>query len=224
MSVRLDAASDRMSFSGTMFAVGSGFTATAWVYVVTDTNDFATFARLHASSGGSTIVTWATSGDGLGGPNYFTSGGSVSNGTNMAVGAWRKVAVSCSGTTGKSYVATVGGATEVDSGTVAVGTPSGITVGGRAPSDATEWLNGRIAHLRIWTAELSQAEIEAEWASATPVRTSGLWADWPLTGAGDLNDASGNGRHLSAGSTAVTTEDGPPITAGARPATFLALF
>lgn len=224
MAVRFDAASDRLSFAGTMFAVGSGFTATAWVYAVVDTNDFATIARLHASSGGSTIVTWAASSDGLGGPNYFSTGGSVTNATGLAVGAWRKVAVSCSGTTGKSYVATVGGSTEVDSGTVAVGTATGITIGGRAPSDATEWFNGRISDFRMWTAELSQAEIEAEWASSTHVRTSGLWADWPLSGAGDLNDVSGNARHLTAGSTAVTTEDGPPNTSGGiSPATMLAL-
>src|SRR5688572_24918729 len=101
MSTRFDAASDRISFAGTMFAVGSGFTATAWAWVSVDTNNNATFARLHASSGGSTIVTWATDSDGLAGPNYFTGGGSVSNTTGMAVGAWRKIAISCSGTTGK---------------------------------------------------------------------------------------------------------------------------
>ncbi|MCZ4602919.1 hypothetical protein O3S80_03860 [Streptomyces sp. Lzd4kr] len=211
MSTRFDAASDRISFAGTMFAVGSGFTATAWAYVSVDTNANSTFARLHASSGGGTIATWATGSDGLSGPNYFTGGGSVTNATNMAVGEWRKIAISCAGTTGKSYVATVGGATEVDSGTVAVGTPDGLTLGGRAPADSSEVFDGRLAYVRVWTAELTQAEIEAEWASVTPVVTANLWADWPLTDSTDLTDHSGNGRNLTAGSTAVSTEADPPL-------------
>ena len=211
MSTRFDAAGDRISFAGTMFAVGSGFTITAWAYVSVDTDTNATFGRLHSSSGGSTVVTWATDSDGLAGPNYFTGGGSVSNSTNMAVGAWRKIALSCSGTTGKSYVNNLT-ATEVDSGTVGVGTPDGITLGGRAPADASEPFNGRLAYVRIWTSELSQVQIEAEWASSTPVVTSGLWADWPLTDSTDLTDHSGNGRNLSAGSTAVSTEADPPLS------------
>lgn len=212
MSTRFDAASDRISFAGTMFAVGSGFTMTAWAWVSVDTNANATFARLHASSGGSTIVTWATGSDGLAGPNYFTGGGSVTNATNMAVGAWRKIAISCSGTTGKSYVNTVGGTTEADSGTVAVGTPTGITLGGRAPADSSESFDGRLAYVRVWTAELTQVQIEAEWASATPVVTASLWADWPLTDSTDLTDHSGNARNLSAGTTAVSTEADPPLS------------
>lgn len=213
MSTRFDAAGDRISFAGTMFAVGSGFTITAWAWVSVDTNTNATFARLHASSGGSTVATWATDSDGLAGPNYFTGGGSVTNATNMAVGAWRKIAISCSGTTGKSYVNTIGGTTEADSGTVGVGTPDGITLGGRAPGDSSEPFNGRLAYVRVWTAELTQVQIEAEWASSTPVITSGLWASWPLTDSTDLTDHSGNGRNLTAGTTAVSTEADPPLSA-----------
>ncbi len=212
MSTRFDAASDRISFAGSMFAVGSGFTITAWAYVSVDTDANQTFGRLHASSGGSTIVTWATGSDGLSGPNYFTGGGSVTNATGMAVGAWRKIAISCSGTTGRSYVNTIGGTTEVDSGTVGVGTPDGITLGGRAPADSSEPFNGRLAYVRVWTTELNQTQIEAEWASTTPVVTSGLWASWPLTDSTDLTDHSGNGRNLTAGSTAVSTEADPPLS------------
>lgn len=212
MSTRFDAAGDRISFAGTMFAVGSGFTITAWAYVSVDTDTFATIGRLHASSGATTVVTWATGGDGLSGPNYFTGGGTVTNATNLAVGAWRKIALTCSGTTGRSYIATVGGATEVDSGTVSVGTPDALTLAGRAQADSSEPFNGRLAYVRVWTTELNQTQIEAEWASTTPVVTSGLWADWPLTDSTDLTDHSGNGRNLSAGTTAVSTEDNPPLS------------
>ena len=103
----------------------------------------------------------------------------------MAVGAWRKVAISCSGTTGRSYVATVGGATEMDSGTVAVGTPTGITVGGRAPSDGTDLTAA--SRTTRWTAELSQAEIEAR-GPRPPGAPPPACGRMPLTGVGDLNE------------------------------------
>ncbi|HKS46368.1 MAG TPA: LamG-like jellyroll fold domain-containing protein [Amycolatopsis sp.] len=214
MSTRFDAATDRLSHTASSPpSPATSLTITAWAYVSVDRDDFSTFSRLHSSSGASTVLTWATSSDGTSGPNYFTGGGSVSNGTGFVVGAWRKIAVSCSGTTATSYVATVGGSTEVDSGTVSTSAPTGITLGGRSPTDATEWFNGRLAYVRVFggTSVLTQAEIEAEWASTTPVRTADLWADWPLTDSTDLTDHSGNGHHLAAGSTAVSTEADPPL-------------
>lgn len=213
MAVRFDAATDRISLAATIPDPSAGFTLLGWAYVSVDRDDFSTMARVHASSGASTTVTFATGSEGLGGPGYFTGGGSVTNATGFTVGAWRKVAISCTGTTGRCYVATDGGSTEADSGTVGgAASPTGITLGGRSPVDGAEWFNGRLAYWRLYSAELTQAEIETEWASATPVRTSNLWADWPLEVHTDLTDHSGNGRNLSAGSTATTTEDGPPVS------------
>jgi hypothetical protein len=129
----------------------------------------------------------------------------------MAVGAWRRIAISCSGTTGKAYVATPTGTTEAASGTVSTSQPTGITLGGRSPGDSSEYFNGRLRYVRVWSTQLTQAQIEAEWASPTPVVTANLWADWRLADASDLADHSGNGRDLVAGSTAVSTEDDPPF-------------
>lgn len=210
MAVRFDAATDRITYTGGGVPDPSaGFTLSAWAYVSVDQNDFATIARLY---NGGTTATFATSSDGLGGPNYFTGGGTVSAATGLAPGEWRKVAITCIGTTGAVYVATPGGATEGDTGTVAgAAAPTSIALGGRSIAEATEWWNGRLSYVRVWSAVLSQVEIEAEWASTTPVRTSDLWADWPLEAHTDLTDHSGHGRHLVAGSTSTTTEDGPPL-------------
>lgn len=213
MAVRLDVATDRISLLTSIPDPTTGITIAGWAYVSVDTNTNATLVRLHASSGGATTVTFATDADGLGGPGYFTGGGSVVSSTNMAVGAWRKVAITCTGTTGTLYVAPPGGATEVDGGTVGgAASPTGLTFGARAHNDGSEFLNGRLAYWRFWTSVLSQAQVEAEWLSTTPVVTANLWADWPLATADDLTDHSGNGRDLTAGSTVVTTEDGPPLT------------
>lgn len=212
MAVRFDAATDRIAYTGGGVPdPASGFTLCGWAYVSVDRNDFQTLARLYD---GGTTATLATSVDGLGGPNYFTGGGSVSAATGFVVGEWRKVGFTATGTTGTVYVATPDGATEVDSGTVSgAAAPTSIALGGRSVAEAIEWWNGRLAYVRVWSAVLSQAEIETEWLSPTPVRTTSLWADWPLETHTDLTDHSGNGRHMVAGSTSTTTEDGPPIAA-----------
>jgi hypothetical protein len=209
MSVRLDASTDQLTRASPP-SPASGITMVATVYNSVDQDEFATIGRIHAS--GSTILTWASSGDGTGGPNYFTGGGTVTNSEGLPVGEWRNVAVTCTGTSAQSLVRNPGFSTEVDSGTVSSsGTPTQLAIGGRGGGDTSEWWNGRIVYFRVWTAVLSQSEIEAEWDSATPVRTSGLWADWPLTVHTDLTDHSGNGRDLTAGSTAVTTEADPTL-------------
>lgn len=214
MAVRFDAATDRISLLTSVPDPTTGITIAGWAYVSVDTNNNAVFVRVHASDGGATSINLATDSDGLAGPGYFTGGGSLISATGMAVGAWRKVAVTCTGTTGTLYVATPVSATEVDTGTVGgAASPTGLTFGARAHNDGDEPLNGRLAYWRLWTSVLSQAQVEAEWLSTTPVITSNLWADWPLATAADLTDHSGNGRHLSPGSTAVTTEDGPPLSA-----------
>lgn len=210
MAVRFDAATDKVSYTGGVPNPSSGFTFTAWVYNAVDLNANATYARLW--TGGSTTATFATGVDGTSGPSYFTGGGSISATTGTPVGQWRKIAFTCTGTSGKVYAATPGGVTEVVSGTVSgTASPTSITLGGRSTTDDSEWWNGRIANARLWSAVLTQAEIEAEWAADTAVRTAGLWADWQVPTAADLTDHSGNGRHLVAGSTAVTTEAGPPL-------------
>ncbi len=215
MSVRFDADTDRVTYAaGNPPDPASGFTVTAWAMVRVDTNANATLTRTYVVVGDSTAFNGATSSDGLGGPNYFTGGGTVTATTGFAVDAWRKVAFTCNATTGHIYVATVGGATEHVSGTVGgAATPTGITLGGRSAADSTEFFNGRLAYVRMWSSQLNQAQVEAEWASTTPVVTAGLWASWPLLVHTDLTDHSGNGRDLLVGATSTTTEADPPLGA-----------
>ncbi len=213
MAVRFDAATDRVSYLGAT-DVPATYTATMWVYLSVDQNTFSTFFRIWTTAI-ATVVTVATDADGTSGPSYFTGSGSISNTTNFVVGEWRKVAITRTGSTGQIMVNTVGGTTEVDSGSVSTNVPDGLTIGSRAENDGNEWWNGRVAQVRLWDTVLTQGQIETEWASTAPVVTSGLWADWPLAVHTDLNDASGNGRHLTAGSTATTTEADPPNTVAA---------
>lgn len=227
MSQRADQASDRVSYTASPPpAPATAFTATFWVRLRADRDDFSTMMRLHSSSGGSTTVNITTGSSGTT-PVVVSPGntGGIAGADALAVDTWRMLAVTVAGTgatDGKIYTRTIGGSTNVVTGQVSGGsTPDGITLFGRSAGDSGEWFNGGLAYVRVWSAVLSQAEIEAEWASATIVRTSGVWADWPMLT--NINDISGNGRHLTAGTTALTTEDDPP-TAGNVTGTALAAF
>ncbi|WP_225811333.1 LamG domain-containing protein [Streptomyces spinosus] len=216
MSQRSDAASDRVSYTASPPPdPASAFTVTLWARLRVDRDDFSTMVRLHSASGGSTTVNVAGGSNGT--TPVVVSPGNTSGivGTDsLAVDTWRMIAVTVSGTGatgGKIYTRSIGGTTNIVTGQVSGGsTPDGITLFGRSPGDAGEWFNGGLAYVRVWSAVLSQAEIEAEWASPTIVRTSGVWANWPLLT--NINDVSGNGRNLTAGTTALTTEDDPPLT------------
>lgn len=215
MSQRSDQASDRVSYTASAPPnPATAFTVTFWARLRVDRDDFSTMMRLHSSSGGSTTVNITTGSSGTT-PIVVSPGnsGGIIGTDALAVDTWRMLAVTVAGTgasDGKIYTKVIAGSTNVVTGQVTGGsTPDGITLFGRSAGDSTEWFNGGLAYVRVWSAVLSQAEIEAEWASATIVRTSGVWANWPMLT--NINDISGNGRNLTAGSTALSTEDDPPL-------------
>lgn len=217
MSLRADQASDRVSYTASPPPPpATAFTATFWARLRVDRDDFSTMMRLHSSAGGATSINIATGSSGTT-PVVVSPGNTsgIAGADALAVDTWRMVAVTVSGTgatDGTIYTRAVGGSTNVVTGQVSGGaTPDGITLFGRSAGDAGEWFNGGLAYVRVWSAVLSQAEVEAEWASATIVRTSGVWANWPMLTS--IDDVSGNGRHLSAGTTALSTEDDPPLSA-----------
>lgn len=76
----------------------------------------------------------------------------------------------------------------------------------------TEDSNSSVAYARAWTAALNTTELAAEKDSATAVRTTDLWGDWPMQA--DGNDISGNSRTLSAVGTVSYVTDGPTLATG----------
>lgn len=207
MSVRFDAASDRIHFAGTLpNPAATGLTIMGWFRLRADRDDFSTYWR--TSSGGGTLHTVATSVGGLG-CNVFTGSGSLADTYLNVVNEWVHIAVADNNGSVTQYVTPDGGAITLQSGVIGSGTPDQVCIGGRHSGVADEWLNGAAAHVRVFASVLTQAEVEAERDSATAVLTA--WADWPLTVHTDLTDHSGNGRNLIAGTTATTTEEGPPL-------------
>lgn len=140
--------------------------------------------------------------------------GSASAETPLASGrAWHHVAyVREDLTTVKGYV---DGALAV---TLALGITAPVaashaTLANYTPNGADAVVGADFAQWRVWTAALDATELAAEKASATPVKTSGLRADWRMAGdneAARLADSSGNNRTLTrSGTETGTFTDGP---------------
>jgi hypothetical protein len=204
MGIRIDSASDRVYIAATLPAPGTtGLTVLGWWRVRVDRDDYSAYYR--TSAAGTSIHTVETTSTGLG-VNIFTPSGEITDTYVNTVDEWVGIAVVDNGSgTVTQYARPLEGATTSNSGTIATGTPDQLCIGGRSQSDATEWFNGNAAHVRVYADSLTQAEIETEWASTTAVLTA--WADYPLIA--DLDDASGNGRHLTAVSGTPVFESGP---------------
>lgn len=95
----------------------------------------------------------------------------------------------------------------------------------------SEPFDGEMAYVRLWdTVALTDAEIDSEWRSTTPVK-SGVRGDWRLAAAASAGtDSSGNSLTLTVnGTLADATDPVPPVLAastfkvtnrGTRPAAF----
>lgn len=88
------------------------------------------------------------------------------------------------------------------------------TIFNAAPSvESDSPFDGRMASIKLYHAELTQAEIQQEMWSFMPIRTAGLntWlpCDDPVA-ANNALDRSGNGNDMTVNGT-FTVEDGPPI-------------
>lgn len=212
MAARSDAATDRVSVASAPST--STITVGGWVKIVNDRNDFSTFMRLY-SAGGGTAITIGTKTDGTT-PFVFSPLNSTGvAAAGMTVGTWTYIAYTLGAAGAVAiFAGTTPGSLTKTTGTVAAnGTADHLALFGREPADGTEWLDGSIAYWRIWTAVLSDSEIAAESQSATPVRTSGLWASWAFAAAA-LTDGSGNGRNLAAGTTSLTSDTDPTLSTG----------
>jgi hypothetical protein len=210
MAGRSDAATDRVSLASAPSL--AAFTVMGWVKVVNSVSPFFhEIVRFSDAGASSNLILGMTGAAGLT-PRTYSSGSTsgVVAGTAYTLGQWVFVCSSHNGSAAALYHgATPGSLTKV-TGTVTVGTPNQLTLFSRSASDGSEWLDGSLAYVRMYTAVLSDAEIAAESQSATAVRTSGLWAHYPLAAAA-LTDTSGNARNLTAGTTALSSDTDPAL-------------
>lgn len=215
MASRSDAATDRVSYTASSPPdPQAGFTFTCWAYLSVDRDAFSPIIRVYTVSGDTTRFNLSTASNGTS-VAIFTANntGGIIGTDALTVGSWLFIAATQAGTGSTDtilYTATPTGALNAVSGLASGGSSAtGLALFGRSAGDGSQWLNGRIAYARYWSTVLTPIEIAAERTSLTPVKTTSLWASWPLTDSTDLTDHFST-HNLVAGSTSLSTEDNPP--------------
>jgi hypothetical protein len=189
----------------------TGLTVCVWARInaVHAGNLFHPIMRIAAASGSAMILGFK----GTNGRTPSLYSGSSTTGISGAEQALSTdVFIACTMNAGPAaifYGNTPGGPLTKVTGTVnTTGTPDTITLFSRAPADGTEWLEGVLSHVRVWSGTLlTDAEIAAESGSGTAVK-AGAWSAWEMVGA-SLLDSSANARHLTAGTTALASAADP---------------
>jgi hypothetical protein len=176
----------------------SAWSMACWVYRDADMGTNETIAVMANDTVGVATTTVSgirvNSSDSL---QSVTSGGTSTIRSPLTVGQWVYAAVSFGNGTGTSYHGTTPGTLTAGTGRANTAGIFDTLVVGRHPATAAPF-SGRIAHLRLWTGTLSEAEFEAEMALDSHLKTTGLWAayEFPNDSGTYLDDTSGNGREL----------------------------
>jgi hypothetical protein len=207
-----------MKYSRSASGLGASFTITFWAKIAVDRNALSCFfCQDNAASNYYMISTLA---DGTTLRRDTSGGGNVSSGVSMAVGTW--FFVGCVNDTsagpgtdifgwkiaGGSWTTAVTNANQAVSGPADANT---MYLGGDG-FGTSDFLNGSLAAVKIWTVALTEAEIQAEAATYAPVKTANLWANYKFNAGPQTTDDSGNGRTLTQAGTPVLDSSGPPIT------------
>lgn len=214
-ALRFDAHNDYLQMS-TVPSSSVNFSVCGWVKIVTDRNDYSCVWAFEDTVGGN-FVELVTDFDGTS-MAIFDNGGADAV-VSMTPGTWYffGVKVGASGALTTYWGLEGAGSLTKQTGTVvSSGSFNKFWFGSTSFS---EFLSGDLAQFRAWNAQLSDAEFDAEFKSATLVRTSNAVGWWQFANnATRATDASGNGNTLTdSGSGAWSEVTGPTI---GNPATF----
>ncbi|HEX6969055.1 MAG TPA: choice-of-anchor Q domain-containing protein [Micromonosporaceae bacterium] len=212
MAVQFDATSSE--FTGTAGVATAPLTILVWGYISSDLDDFQTFVAFDDGSDTNAILL-QTNSDGTTFRPWVSASGSAdafipTNG-GMSVSKWYRLAfvLNADGTS-KIYIGPEDGPLVSEDMEWSNGVPTGLTtirIGNSVLN--TEDLDGRVANVKVYSAALSAAEVEAEFGSWNAVRTDDLVQHYKFKTVSTTDD-SGNGHTLSGG-TGVTQASDPPI-------------
>lgn len=219
-AVSFDDQQDRLVVPNTAWpASTTSWTFASWVRLAVDRDEYSAFFTIEQPAGHSTEYNeLVTLGDGTTLTLWDHSTGAAITLGQLTVGTWYFAAVSV-GPNGaaSAWFAPQGGTLSKRTGTVAIVDHVEMSYLGASNFAFTEYVNGSMAMARLWNGVLTDAEVQAEFTSVTPVRTAGLIADWRLSSAASVGaDSSGQGRDLilNGGATHGTTP-GPTFTGAA---------
>lgn len=215
MAVRFDAVADRLLRTTDLLDYNATYTWMAWIYLVSDLNAISTFYEFNTNdtSNGDVLRT-PTDGTTLR-LNVINAGAPTSaDGTNLSVATWYHLAmVRESATSCKVYlngVLDITNTRDITGRTAATRMEHGARL-----STNTNRSDSRVAAIKAWSTNLTQAEIQNEIYTIRPQKTASLYGFWPcFPGATErLKDYSGNGRNWTEAGT-LTDEDPPAVSWG----------
>jgi hypothetical protein len=153
------------------------FTVTCWVHLTVNRVSWSTIWSFDNTATDRAWLGTSSTGNRL----YFWDevGLNDNTGPTLATGVWTFVGVAVNGANGSIYYRDSSTTLSTSSWTTGNTTLSmqNLTIG--TDLDGS-WLNGRVAALKIWTATLTQAEIDAESWQYVPARGQDLRAWYPL--------------------------------------------
>lgn len=163
------------------------------------------------------VVTSVNYGVGINPDDRVTAYNGVNEvtGSTISVGTWNHMAMVVEGTGAGQFKAYLNGVLDVThDGNVAV-TAGRMIFGNNVDS---QFLNGRVAAIKVWDVALTADEIKQEVRCIRPVRLASLNSGFPMfPGSGErVRDYSGLGRNLVEAGTLVD-EDPPDVSWGANP-------
>lgn len=213
MAARFDADSD--GYTATTGIPTGDLTVCCWGYIAVDRNTFSCLWGMeNAASNASQYFSLLTDATGTA-VNLFFTGGGPPTPYAASVGTWHKYMVTLAGSTATFYAAAeAAGLTQINTSTSPAVTKSNFFIG--RDSFSGEFLNGRVAGVKVWTAALTITEGDAEFAQLGAVRTANLLRSHPLEIA-QTKDYGPNGHTLTAGGTTPGTEAGPGVPYERRP-------
>lgn len=206
MAIRFDAAGDYIIRTANLPA-SDVFTVSFWFRIVTDVNAIG-YIWLLTNSGGTSTVSARLKADGTTLEIATSYGGNSPGGTSLSVGVWYHLAFVRNGSAHTLYLNGVSDQTLSAAGTF---TAANMLMA----SNSVNYVNGRMAAIKIWDAALTQDEVRREMYTIRPMRRANinLWAPGFPGTTERVNDYSGNGRDWTAVG-ALADEAGPPVPWG----------
>lgn len=210
-AVRFDADADKYRLPTAGFGgVDQSFTVCLWVYLSVSRGYYQ--IPWSCDNGGASYVQFGVNYDGVW-LRAFGNGSAGIDGPNpMLIATWTFIAISHDAVTDidTMYWAHQGDATlSSHAGDLPDASATSTVYLGGDGRATDEWVNGRIAAVKMWHAVVDVAELEAERLSYKPSRLENLFAYYTFWNGPQTADESGNGHTLTAG-TSPTAEAGPP--------------
>lgn len=209
-AVRFSASTMKYSRTASGLNMSTDITLCCWVKLAADRNAWS--IPMGIGNGSSSYIQFGFNATGTQLVVGAATGG-ISSSLNLAVGVWEFIALVFHFSTSVNDELWWGTAAPLSTNTGGISAGFADTNTFYFSDDSFgDWLNGSVAAAKIWTAALTQTELEAEMLKYAPQRTSNLWAAYSFQNGPQTVDDSGNGRTLTQVGTPILDAAGPPIT------------